>query len=55
MAEFTNFELGIEEENDDEEEKNEVSDNSDLDPLSSFIDNKETENDVHFYRNFDNV
>ena len=54
MAEFINFEVGVEEDNNDEEE-NEVSDDSDLDSLSSFIDNKETENDVNFYRNFDNV
>ena len=54
MAEFINFEVGVKEDNNDEEE-NEVSDDSDLDSLSSFIDNKETENDVNFYRNFDNV
>ena len=54
MAEFINFEVGVEEDN-NEEEENEVSDDSDLDSLSSFIDNKETENDVNFYRNFDNV
>ena len=54
MTEFINFEVGVEEDN-NEEEENEVSDDSDLDSLSSFIDNKETENDVNFYRNFDNV
>ena len=54
MAEFINFEVGVKEDNNDEEE-NEVSDDSDLDSLSSFIDNKETENYVNFYRNFDNV
>ena len=54
MAEFINFEVGVEEDNNDEEE-NEISDDSDLDSLSSFTDNKETENDVNFYRNFDNV
>ena len=54
MAEFINFQVGVEEDN-NEEEENEVSDDSDLDSLSSFIDNKETENDVNFYRNFDNV
>ena len=30
-------------------------DDSDLDSLPSFIDNEETENDINFYRNFDNV
>ena len=54
MTEFINFEVGVEEDN-NEEEENEVSDDSDLDSLSSFIDNKQTENDVNFYRNFDNV
>ena len=54
MTEFINFEVGVEEDN-NEEEENEVSDDSDLDSLSSFIDNKDTENDVNFYRNFDNV
>ena len=54
MAEFINFQVGVEEDN-NEEEENEVSDDSDLDSLSSFIGNKETENDVNFYRNFDNV
>ena len=34
---------------------NEVSDDSDLDSLSSFIDNEETKNDINFYHNFDNV
>ena len=54
MTEFINFEVGVEEDN-NEEEENEVSDDSDLDSLSSFIDNEQTENDVNFYRNFDNV
>ena len=53
MAEFVNFEVGVEKDNDKEE--NDVSDNSDLDSLSSFIDNEETENDINFYRDFDNV
>ena len=39
MAEFINFQVGVEEDN-NEEEENEVSDDSDLDSLSSFIDNK---------------
>ena len=56
MAEFINFEKSVEEDNnEEEEEENEVSDDSDLDALSSFIDNEETENDVNFYGNFDNV
>ena len=56
MAEFINFEKSVEEDNnEEEEEENEVSDDSDLDSLSSFIDNEETENDVNFYGNFDNV
>ena len=54
MTEFINFEVGVEEDN-NEEEENEVSDDSDLDSLSSFIDNEQAENDVNFYRNFDNV
>ena len=50
MAEFVNFEVVVEEDN-NEEEDNEVSD-SDLDSLSSFIDNEETKNDIDFYLNF---
>ena len=53
MAEFINFEIGVEEDNNEEE--TEVSGDSDLDSLSSFIDNEETENDINFYRNFDSV
>ena len=53
MAEFVNFDVGVEEDNNEEE--NEVSDDSDLDSLSSFIDNEETENDINFYCNFANV
>ena len=53
MAEFVNFEVGVEEDNNKEE--NEVRDDSDLDSLSSLIDNEETENDINFYCNFDNV
>ena len=41
MREFINFEVGVEEDNYEEEEDIVVSD-SDLDPLSSFIDNEET-------------
>ena len=46
MAEFINSKVGIEEDNNEEE--NEVSDDFDLDSLSSFIDNEETENDINF-------
>ena len=53
MAEFVNFDVGVEEDNNEEE--NEVSDDSDLDSPSPFIDNAEKENDSNFYRNFDNV
>ena len=54
MAEFIKFEVGVEEDNYEEEEGTEVSD-SDLDSLSSFIDNEETEDGINFYRNFTNV
>ena len=53
MADFINVEVRVEDEV-REKEVNEVSD-SDLDSLSSFIDNEETEDDVNFYCNFDNV
>ena len=53
MADFINIEVSVEDEV-QEKEVNEVSD-SDLDSLSSFIDNEETEDDVNFYCNFDNV
>ena len=53
MADFINVEVSVEDEV-QEKEVNEVSD-SDLDSLSSFIDNEETEDDVNFYCNFDNV
>ena len=52
MADFISFEVSVEGEV--QEEENEVSD-SDLDSLSSFIDNEVTEHDVNFYRNFNNV
>ena len=54
MADFVNFEVGLTEE-DNNEEENKVSDDSDVDSLSSFIGNEETENDIIFYRNFGNV
>ena len=53
MAEFINSKVGVEEDNNEEENK--VSDDSGLDSLSSFIDNEEKENEIDFYRNFDNV
>ena len=49
MADFINVEVSVEDEV-QEKEVNEVSDS-----LSSFIDNEETEDDVNFYCNFDNV
>ena len=52
MAQFIDFEVGVEE---DIKEDDEVSDDSDLDSLSSFIDNEETDNEVNFYRTFNNV
>ena len=54
MAEFIEFEVGVEEDI-EEEEDDKVSDDSDLDSLSSFIDNKEKDNDVSFYCSFNNV
>ena len=52
MAQFIDFEVGVEE---DIKEDDEVSDDSDLDSLSSFIDNEETDNEVNFYCTFNNV
>ena len=52
MAQFIDFEVGVEA---DIEENDEVRDNWDLDSLSSFIDNEERENDVSFYRSFNNA
>ena len=54
MAEFIEFEVGVEEDI-EEEEDDKVSDDSDLDSLSSFIDKEEKDNDVSFYRWFNNV
>ena len=54
MAEFINFEVGVEADNYEEAKDIEVSD-SDLDCLSSFIDNEDTEDDINFYCNFVNV
>ena len=52
MVQFIDFEVGVEV---DIEEIHEVSDNSDLGSLSSFVDNEERENNVSFYRCFNNV
>ena len=52
MVQFIDFEVGVEA---DIEENDEASDNSDLDSLSSFFDNEERENNVSFYRCFNNV
>ena len=54
MAEFIEFEVGVEEDI-EEEEDDKVSDYCDLDSLSSFIDKEEKFNDVRFYRWFNNV
>ena len=51
MAKFIDFEVGAEEDIEDDG----VSDDSDLDFLSSFIDNEETDIDVNFYCSFNNV
>ena len=48
MTEFINFEVGF------WEEDIEVSD-SDLNSLPSFIDNEETDKDINFYHNFNNI
>ena len=43
MGEFINFEVGVKEDNyEEEEEEDIVVSDSDLDSLSSFIDNEET-------------
>ena len=52
MAQFIDFEVDVEA----DAEENEVSDyDSDLDSLSSFIDNQEKGNELSFYRLFNNV
>ena len=52
MAGFINFEVDVEDDSDHDEE---VSDDSDLDSLKSFIDNDKVNNDVNFYHNFGNI
>ena len=52
MTQFIDFEVDVEE----DAEENEVSEyDSDLDSLSSFIDNQEKGNELSFYRLFNNV
>ena len=53
MAEFIDFEVNVEEQNEKDKE-DEVSDD-DLDSLKSFIDDSEVENDRTFYQQFENV
>ena len=54
MAQFINFEVFAD--NDESDDSKEVSDDSDLDSLKSFIDNEQVNyDDVNFYRNFDNI
>ena len=53
MAEFIDFEVSVEEQNEKDKE-GEVSDD-DLDSLKSFIDDSEVENDRTFYQQFENV
>ena len=52
MTRFIDFKVGVEEYIGEDDN---VSDDSDLDSLSSFIDNEDTGNDVSFYRSFNNV
>ena len=53
-AQFTNFEVDVD--NEESDDGKEVSDDSDLDSLKSFIDNEQVnDDDVNFYRNFDNI
>ena len=55
MTDFIDFEVSVEDNNQNEEKDDEVSD-SDLDSLKSFIDdNDETENDRTFYQDFENI
>ena len=55
MTDFTDFEVSVEDNDQNEEKDDEVSDN-DLDSLKSFIDdNDEIENDRTLYQKFENV
>ena len=54
MAQFINFEVDVD--NEESDDGKEVSDDSDLDSLKSFIDNEQVnDDDVNFYCNFDNI
>ena len=53
MAEFIDFEVSVQEQNERDKE-DEISDD-DLDSLKSFIDDSEVENDRTFYQQFENV
>ena len=54
MAQFINFEVDAD--NEESDDGKEVSDDSDLDSLKSFIDNEQVnDDDVNFYHNFDNI
>ena len=54
MAQFINFEVDVD--NEESDNGKEVSDDSDLDSLKSFIDNEQVnDDDVNFYGNFDNI
>ena len=55
MTDFNDFDVSVEDNNQDEEKDDEVSD-SDLDSLKSFIDdNDEIENNRTFYQKFENL
>ena len=55
MTDFNDFDVSVEDNNQNEEKDDEVSD-SDLDSLKSFIDdNDEIENNRTFYQKFENV
>ena len=54
MAQFINFEVDVD--NEESEDDKEISDDSDLDSLKSFIDNEQVnDDDVNFCCNFDNI
>ena len=54
MAQFINFEVDVD--NEESDDGKEVSDDSDLDSLKSFIENEQVhDDDVNFYRDFDNI
>ena len=55
MTDFNDFDVSVEDNNQNEEKDDEVSD-SDLDSLKSFVDdNDEIEYDRTFYQKFENV